>query len=347
MMKGGAAQSQGSDPLQKLISMPLADRIAAVSEDVRKSTDEFRKVNPHKLAEALGVPTTKRPNRSDWAFIHYAWKRSLEEYAYECGKLSDCVFLVKDNISPQLFESLVGKSPALDELQLDILTQEERREFEQALAFDDLKSNMDNDTMNIYLSSLQAKDFELSFSHTFMKQNFRIAIYARVSTDDKGQDPLNQLLQLREFAQQQGWMVVAEYTDELSAKNGKRPGFKAMWKAAEAHRFECLLFWSLDRLTREGTFATLQYLRRLSDLGIKFKSYTEQYVDSLGVFGEAIIGILAAVAQQERIRISERTKAGLERVRKRGKKLGRPRLKDLSGASRATIWRRRKAAAGS
>jgi DNA invertase Pin-like site-specific DNA recombinase len=70
-------------------------------------------------------------------------------------------------------------------------------------------------------------------------------------------------------------------------------------------------------------------------------------VDSLGVFGEAIIGILAAVAQQERIRISERTKAGLERVRRRGKKLGRPRLKDLSQASRATLWRRRKAAAAS
>lgn len=178
-----------------------------------------------------------------------------------------------------------------------------------------------------------------------MKQNMRVAIYARVSTDDKGQDPLNQLLQLREFAQQQGWIVTAEYTDELSAKNGNRAGFRAMWKDAEAHRFDCLLFWSLDRLTREGTFATLQYLRRLSDLGIKFKSYTEQYVDSLGVFGEAIIGILAAVAQQERIRISERTKAGLERVRKQGKRLGRPRA--TGEVSRTTLWRRSKRAAAS
>src|ERR1700688_4109892 len=119
-----------------------------------------------------------------------------------------------------------------------------------------------------------------------IKQITRVVICARASTDDKGQDPLNQLLQLREFARQQGWDVVAEHTDQLSAKNGNRAGFKAMWKEAEAHRFDCLLFWSLDRLTREGTFATLQYLRRLSDLGIKFKSYTEQYVDSLGVFGE-------------------------------------------------------------
>ena len=168
-------------------------------------------------------------------------------------------------------------------------------------------------------------------------------IYARVSTDNKGQDPLNQLLQLREFAIQQGWRIVGEFTDEVSAKNGERAGFKAMWKAAEAHRFDCLLFWSLDRLTREGAFPTLQYLRRLSDLGLKFKSFSEQYVDSLGVFGEAIIGILAAVAQQERIRISERTKAGLERVRRQGKRLGRPEKRGT--VSRQTEWRRRVRAA--
>lgn len=180
-----------------------------------------------------------------------------------------------------------------------------------------------------------------------MKQGMRVAIYTRVSTDDKGQDPLNQLLQLREFAARQGWHVVAEYADEMSARNGNRAGFQAMWKHAAMHRFDCLLFWSLDRLTREGTFATLQYLRRLDDMGVKFKSYTEQYVDSLGVFGEAIIGILAAVAKQERIRISERTKAGLEPVRRQGKKLGRPRLSDLSGASRTTIWRHQRGALSS
>jgi len=176
-----------------------------------------------------------------------------------------------------------------------------------------------------------------------MKQ-LRIAIYARVSSDDKGQDPLNQLLQLHEFASKQEWVIVAEYTDEQSAKNGNRPGFKAMWKDAASHKFDCLLFWSLDRLTREGAWKTLDYLRQLKDLGIKFKSYTEQYVDSLGVFGDAIIGILAAVAQQERIRISDRTRAGLARVKAQGKRLGRPHVNDAT-ASRQTLWRRRKAAA--
>ena len=175
-----------------------------------------------------------------------------------------------------------------------------------------------------------------------MKQ-LRVAIYARVSTDDKGQDPLNQLLQLRQFAAQQGWIVVAEYTDEQSAKNGKRPGFQAMWKDAERHRFDCLVFWSLDRLTREGTLATLTYLKRLKDQGIAFKSFTEQYIDSLGVFGDAIIGVLGAVAQQERIRVSDRTKAGLARVRAQGKRLGRPQVADVI-ASRQTLWRRRKRA---
>ena len=152
----------------------------------------------------------------------------------------------------------------------------------------------------------------------------KVAIYARVSTDDKGQDPLNQLLELREFASRQGWTVVREYTDEATAKNGERTGFRQMWADVAKHRFDLLLFWSLDRLTREGTYKTLTYLRRLSDSGVKFKSYTEQYIDSLGVFGEAIIGVLAAVAAQERIRISERTKAGLARVRAQGTRLGRP-----------------------
>jgi DNA invertase Pin-like site-specific DNA recombinase len=152
----------------------------------------------------------------------------------------------------------------------------------------------------------------------------KVAIYARVSTDDKGQDPLNQLLELREFATRQGWTVVREYTDEATTKNGERIGFKQMWADVAKHRFDLLLFWSLDRLTREGTYKTLTYLRRLTDAGVKFKSYTEQYIDSLGVFGEAIIGVLAAVAAQERIRISERTKAGLARTRAQGTRLGRP-----------------------
>lgn len=118
--------------------------------------------------------------------------------------------------------------------------------------------------------------------------------------------------------------MVREYTDEATAKNGERDGFRQIWADVAKRRFDRLHFCSLDRLTREGTYKTLTYLRRLTDAGVKFKSYTEQYIDSLGVFGEAIIGVLAAVAAQERIRISERTKAGLARTRAQGTRLGRP-----------------------
>ncbi|MGA7363625.1 MAG: recombinase family protein [Candidatus Sulfotelmatobacter sp.] len=170
----------------------------------------------------------------------------------------------------------------------------------------------------------------------------RCAIYARVSTDDKGQDPLNQLLQLREFAMRQGWEVVREYTDEASAKNSERKGFKALFADAAKRRFDVLLFWSLDRLTREGTFKTHCYLKQLTDAGVKFKSLTEQYVDSLGVFGDAIIGLLAAMAQQERIRISDRTKAGIARLKAAGEtwKRGPNRTYKAGNPSRTTLWRR-------
>lgn len=118
--------------------------------------------------------------------------------------------------------------------------------------------------------------------------------------------------------------MVHEYVDEATAKNGERTGLRDMWADVARHRFDLLLFWSLDRLTREGTYKTLSYLQGLTDAGIKFKSYTEQYIDSLGAFSDAIIGVLAAVAAQERIRISERTKAGLARTRAQGTRLGRP-----------------------
>jgi DNA invertase Pin-like site-specific DNA recombinase len=76
-----------------------------------------------------------------------------------------------------------------------------------------------------------------------------------------------------------------------------------------------LAFWSLDRLSREGTVQTLNHLQRLTAYGVDYRSFTEQYLDSTGIFKDAVIGILAAVAKQERVRLSERTIAGLERAR--------------------------------
>lgn len=151
----------------------------------------------------------------------------------------------------------------------------------------------------------------------------RVAIYTRCSTDE--QDITNQLHQLRDFAQRQGWTIVREFSDAgISGKTGDRPEFKAMFEAASKRKFDVLLFWSLDRLTREGVLPTLTYLNRLSGYGIAWRSYQEQYVDSLGPFGDAIVGLLAAIARQERLRISERTKAGMMRAKANGRSIGRP-----------------------
>jgi DNA invertase Pin-like site-specific DNA recombinase len=85
-----------------------------------------------------------------------------------------------------------------------------------------------------------------------------------------------------------------------------------------------LLFWSLDRLSREGVLPTLNYLQQLTEYGVGYRSFTEQYLDSLGPFRDAVLAVLACIARQERIRLSERTKAGLLKAKGQGRIGGRP-----------------------
>jgi DNA invertase Pin-like site-specific DNA recombinase len=154
----------------------------------------------------------------------------------------------------------------------------------------------------------------------------RIVLYARVSTKGDKQDNANQLDQLRVYAQKQGWEIVDEYIDQASGKTGDRTQFKRMMAAASMREFDMVLFWSLDRLSREGVLATLTNLQTLTSYGVGWKSYTEQYLDSCGVFRDAVLSILATIAKQERIRLSERTLAGLEKARRQGRVGGRPRV---------------------
>ena len=156
----------------------------------------------------------------------------------------------------------------------------------------------------------------------------RTALYARVSKKDGKQDTENQLRQLRQFGATQGWEITAEYVDRASGKRGDREQFQKMFESASRRQFDVLLFWSLDRLSREGTLETLNHLKRLTDYGVSYRSFTEQYLDSTGIFKEAVIGILAAIAKQERVRLSERTLAGLERARAQGRVGGRPATAD-------------------
>ena len=162
--------------------------------------------------------------------------------------------------------------------------------------------------------------------YTWRMKPRRVALYARVSTKDK-QDTENQLAQLREFCAKQDWEIVSEYIDHVSAKTSdKRPQFQAMLAAASRREFDLVLFWSLDRFSREGVLPTLKHLEALTSYGVGWKSFTEQYFDSCGIFRDAVISIAATLAKQERLKISERTVAGLQRAKKQGRVGGRPKV---------------------
>jgi len=155
-----------------------------------------------------------------------------------------------------------------------------------------------------------------------------VALYARVSTKDGRQDTENQLIALREFAEKQGWQVVGEYVDHETGGTSKRRHFQAMFADAAGGKFDLLLFWSLDRFSREGVSATLNHLERLTTAGVQWKSFTEQYLDSCGIFRDAVLAILAVIAKQERVRRSERASAAIAKLRRQGRTdhLGRKRL---------------------
>lgn len=158
-----------------------------------------------------------------------------------------------------------------------------------------------------------------------MDEVHEVAIYARVSTRDR-QEATNQLRELRAFCRKQGWRIAGEYVDRDSGGKADRPQFRRLFDHAHRRKFDLVVFWALDRFSREGVLRTLNYLNELESAGVDFRSYTERYIDSSGLFKEAILAILATLAKQERIRLSERVKAGLDRARAEGKRLGRPRL---------------------
>lgn len=94
----------------------------------------------------------------------------------------------------------------------------------------------------------------------------KAAIYTRVSTDR--QETLNQSRQLLQFAKSQGWQVVKEYRDAVTGSKSNREQFQKMFQAASRHEFDIILFWSLDRFSREGVVETLNHLQRLTSYGV-------------------------------------------------------------------------------
>lgn len=170
----------------------------------------------------------------------------------------------------------------------------------------------------------------------------RIAIYGRVSKNDESQDPLNQLNPLRDYAKALGGEVVQEYVDLASGGNGDRVNFLKMFDDADKRKFDLVLVWALDRLSREGISNTLGYLERLKRSGVALKSLQENWLDTSNEgLGQLLLAIFSWVAKEERNRIISRTKAGLERAKREGKILGRPKdRKDTKPRSKSGYYLR-------
>ncbi len=152
----------------------------------------------------------------------------------------------------------------------------------------------------------------------------KIGIYARISKASS--DNENQLIILRDYCQKMNYEIYDEYVDVVSGGSPNRPEFNRMMLDASKRKFDMLFFYALDRLTREGARKTIHYLQMLDDYGISYKSYTEQYIDSSGIFKDVIITLLSTLALQERLRISDRVSAGLAKARLQNRIGGRPKL---------------------
>src|ERR1700756_3435761 len=152
----------------------------------------------------------------------------------------------------------------------------------------------------------------------------RVAIYARVSTANNGQDPTMQTRELREYCERRGWNVVGEYVDiGISGVKEKRPELDRLMVDGHKRRFDAVVVWKFDRFARSVSHL-LRALETFRSLGVEFVSFSEQ-MDTTTPAGKMVFTVLGAVAELERSLIVERVKAGLRNARAKGKRLGRPR----------------------
>jgi DNA invertase Pin-like site-specific DNA recombinase len=151
----------------------------------------------------------------------------------------------------------------------------------------------------------------------------RVAIYARVSTANNGQDPTMQTRELREYIERRGWQLAGEYVDWMTGTRDRRPELDRLMADAHKRKFDVVAVWKFDRFARSVSHL-LRALETFKALGIDFVSYSEQ-MDTSTPAGKMCFTVLGAVAELERSLIVERVKAGLRNAKAKGKSLGRPR----------------------
>ena len=152
------------------------------------------------------------------------------------------------------------------------------------------------------------------------------ALYARVSTKDKGQDPEMQLTELREFAAKRGWQVAGEFVDVgVSGSKDSRPQLDAMMRLAKTRKLDVIAVWKLDRFGRSLRHL-VDTLEELKAVGCAFVSLRDN-LDLTTPAGRMMFHVIGAMAEFERELIRERVRAGLAHARSKGQKLGRPKIR--------------------
>ncbi|MBN2074539.1 MAG: recombinase family protein, partial [Dehalococcoidales bacterium] len=133
---------------------------------------------------------------------------------------------------------------------------------------------------------------------------------------------------------QEDMTIFNEYSDAVPATDiTHRYQWKELLDDASKRRFDLILVWRMDRAFRSVLDAATT-LERLRSWGVGLRSYSESWIDTTSPFGEALFYITCAYAQLERGILRERVKAGMERARKQGHKIGRPKVTDRKGFKR-------------
>ena len=158
----------------------------------------------------------------------------------------------------------------------------------------------------------------------------RVVVYARVSTSDRDQDPETQLLALRDYCRANDWDVVKEYVDTASARDlAHRTAWRELLDDCAKRRCKVVVVFKLDRAFR--SVKDMHDTLAIWELeGVEFRSLREQFETSTAV-GRVLLNLLAAVAEFELEMIRERVKAGMDRARRQGKRIGRPSVMDRRG----------------
>jgi DNA invertase Pin-like site-specific DNA recombinase len=153
----------------------------------------------------------------------------------------------------------------------------------------------------------------------------RVAIYARVSTTNHGQDASLQTGEMGQFAEARGWQLADEYVDSgVSGTKDSRPELNRLMADAKRRRFDVVLVWKLDRFGRSLRHL-VNALAEFESLNIAFVSLSDN-LDLSTASGRLMFQIIGAMAEFERALIQERVRAGIRNARAKGRRIGRPRV---------------------